>query len=350
MATFFENLRQVLPKAESKINTRGKILTGDDYIAAFDFVTRGRANKAADERDMIKYQQNETEPLREEIKQASGGKITVDKSIYNETALNRILNTVKKMKNYDNGELFPGYTVITNVDSSDDPDSQGKFYSGYRANQFGFSTLPSWGLNGTKNNPYKITLTDANNVTKNEYTDRNSAKKGWSPNVGEEGTTTQTHELSHSAHREALKKSHPPTLSMSPEENEAYQRLTNKYSSFRDLVEKLTEEYHLGNTKNAAASVSGYAESSHDKDIANKKFPFAEMFAEAYTDVLHNGDSARPFSKSLVKAYADYLNEYNAIFDSEVNRVRKQFDNRNNFINNLRSSTPRFGNSQYIIK
>ena len=136
---------------------------------------------------------------------------------------------------------------------------------------------------------------------------------------------------------------------MSTEEDEDYKNLVNKFSTFRDLVQNLTDKYHLENTKNAAASVSGYAKSSHDKDSADKKFPFAEMFAEAYTDVLYNGDSARPFSKALVNAYSEYLNEYNAIFDSDINRVRRQFNN-NNFIDNLRNSTSNFNNSRYIVR
>ena len=60
------------------------------------------------------------------------------------------------------------------------------------------------------------------------------------------------------------------------------------------------------------------------------------MFAEAYSDVLNNGNSARPYSKALVEAYSEYLNEYNAIFDNEINRIRRQFNN-NNFIKNLRN-------------
>lgn len=296
----------------------------------------------------IDRQAQETAPLREEIKKASNGRVLVDKSIYNKTALERILNTVQKMKSYDNGVLFPGYTIISNSDGFEDETTDGQFLAGDYVNIYGLAPLPN-GLYGTKNNPYKIYIRHANIPELSDRMDNDNIESGWHPKTGEKNqSSTHTHELSHSAHKEALKKSHPPTLWMSPEEDEAYKNLISKFSSFRDLVQKLTDKYHLENTKNAAKSVSGYAEYSHDEDEADKAFPFHEMFAEAYSDVLNNGNSARPYSKALVEAYSEYLNEYNAIFDNEINRIRKQFNNSNNFIKNLRNSAPKFNNNRYI--
>lgn len=340
MATFYDNLRQL-----NKLPRWGILQTPEETTQGFVEDTKNWVNESK----YIKKQVEEAIPIRNAIKEASDGKITVDKSIYDKEELQRILDTVQKMKKYNNGVLFPGYTVISNSSKSLGGSTMGLFLHGDPINIYGFSPLPN-GSHGTKNNPYQIYIRDANDTWFNDYIGEQSIESGWHPKTGENAVdSTHTHEMSHSAHKEALKKSHPPTLWMTSEEDEAYKKLISKFSTFRDLVQQLTDKYHLENTKNAAKSVSRYAESSHDKDEADKAFPFSEMFAEAYTDVLYNGDSARPYSKALVEAYSDYLNEYNAIFDSGINRVRKQFNN-NSFINNLRNNTPKFNNGKYIIR
>lgn len=342
MATFFENLRTA-NKLPSWTAEPLKEDTLDENIDLLNFHARRATEGRQAKNEAIK----QTAPLREKIKEVSGGKVSVDDTIYNEKELRRILNTVQKMKSYNNGVLFPGYTVISN--SFKDTEDDGQFLYGDYKNIYGLAPFPN-GLYGTKNNPYKIYIKHANAPDWNDYRNADSIKSEWHPKTGEENqSSTHTHELSHSAHKEALKKSHPPTLWMSPEEDEAYKNLISKFSSFRDLVQKLTDKYHLENTKNAAKSVSGYAEYAHDEDEADKAFPFHEMFAEAYSDVLSNGNSARPYSKALVEAYSEYLNEYNAIFDNDINRIRKQFNN-NNFIKNLRNSSPKFNNNRYIKK
>lgn len=344
MASFYDNLRQ-----SNKLPKWGVIASPEESEQEFQDDMTWRTDSARRSREGREMAVKETAPLREAIKNSSAGKVIVDDSIYDEEELQRILNTVQKMGEYNNGVLFPGYTVISDSNSFNGERTAGQFHHGDNINMFGFAGLPD-GLYGTKNNPYRIYIKNANETGWNDYASHANIKSGWHPKTGEKDmNAAHTHELSHSAHKEALKKSHPPTLWMSPEENEAYEKLISKFSTFRDLVQKLTDKYYLENTKNAAKSVSGYAESSHDKDSADTKFPFNEMFAEAYTDVLYNGDSAKPYSKALVEAYSEYLNEYNAIFDSEINRVRKQFNN-SSFINNLRNNTPKFNNGKYIVK
>lgn len=352
MATFFENLR-----ATNKLPTRGDIqksnrLTGPTIsLPTRGDIVKEHAQGTKVEKEFIDKQVKDTAPLRSEIRELSDGKVIVDESIYNPTELQRIKNIVQKMKDYNGGALFPGYTVISNSFDLGGPDAQGAFFHGDKLNMYGFASFPN-GAYGTKNNPYRVYLKNANNPEYNDELEKDDIKSGWHPKTGEiDQSSAHTHELSHSVHKEALKKSHPPTLSMSPEEDEAYKNLVNKFSTFRDLVQKLTDAKYLENTKNAAKSVSGYAEASHGEDSTDKKFPFREMFAEAYTDVLYNGDSARPFSKALVKAYSDYLNEYNAIFGSKLDRIKRQFGNSSDtFVNNLRNSVPNFGNSRYIIE
>lgn len=369
MANFFENLRaaesadQSNPEQSASNNIRNKtplwpvrslLLKQGKLRSPEDFVQEFQVDAAVDvaERKLEDQERNkrikETAPLREAIKNASDGKVTVDNSIYEEEELRRILGAVQKMKNYNNGALFPGYTVISDSNNLEG-NTTGEFLHGDRFNVYGFAPFPN-GFYGTKNNPYRIHIRDANETGWNDLFNSKDIESGWHPKTGEEDQdSTHAHELSHSAHKEALKKSHPPTLWMSSEEDKAYKNLISKFSTFRELVQKLTDEYHLENTKNAAASVSGYAKKKHDEDAADEDFPFAEMFAEAYTDVLYNGDSARPYSKALVDAYSEYLNEYNAIFDSGINRTRRRFNN-NSFIDNLRKSTPRFYSGRYIIE
>lgn len=345
-ASFNPNLRSI-NLAPSNIRGPESEFSPNTLVENFEDV----AGEVGQMKQEIDRKTKETAPLRAAIEEASDGKVMVDNSIYDEEELNRILNTVQKMKKYNNGVLFPGYTVISNTDHFDDSSTTyGEFYSGDYLNGYGFASFPN-GLYGTKNNPYRISIKDANYTGLNDLMYADDVSDGWHPKTGKETQSeVHTHEMAHSAHRDAQKKSHPPTLWMSSEEDEAYKNLINKFSSFKELVENFTDKYNLKNTKNTANSVSGYAASAHGKDSTRKDFPYAEMFAEAYTDVLDNGKSARPVSKALVKSYSEYLNEYKKIFDSDINRTRRQFLNNNNFIENLRRSTPKLNSGRYIVK
>lgn len=69
------------------------------------------------------------------------------------------------------------------------------------------------------------------------------------------------------------------------------------------LFEEASENAGFDNVGDAIASISGYANRSRYGSAA-----YAEAFAEAYTDVLYNGNNAARFSKTLMIAYSDEAN------------------------------------------
>ena len=93
--------------------------------------------------------------------------------------------------------------------------------------------------------------------------------------------------------------------------------------------------------------MSGYAYNSTTTIDKNSKY-FPELFAEAYTDVLYNGNDAAPYSKELIKLYVDYIIDYNNTFKdwNSINRtlnmsrdeLLRLLNDKESFIRNLRKS------------
>lgn len=343
---FYRNLR-----ATSKLPTGGVLDPQKRQQKLENYVALVMDETSRSERSVHKLQE-ETAPLREEIKRLSDGRVVVDDSIYNRYTLGWIKDTIQKMLDDSNGHLSPGYTIISDMHDYGNTSYSGEFLHGDKINVYGFTPLPN-GLYGTKNNPYRIEIGRANSPLTRSVKE-GSEEAFWHPKTGNNGLqepTTATHELAHSAHAESLKKQNPPTLWMLSDEYKAYQNLIDKYPSLTSLFQKAAENVGLKNPAEAAASVSGYAKASVNKDAQDKKLPYAELFAEAYTDVHYNGDSAKPYSKEIVRLFSDYLSNYDKVFANDVERERKRIDNsRNKFVNNLRSSSQNFNTGRFIVE
>lgn len=325
-------------------------------ITRGDIVKRNRAERKAERAaraEMERYWQDEvgsaieaTAPLREAIRQASGGKVLVDNTIYDETELNRILNSIKEMREMTNGSLMPGYTVISDRRALSTPNTLGEMYYNGR-NAYGDVRL------GTKNLPYRIYIRDANDTEINDWIFGKSIDSGYHPKTGDkEESAVQTHELSHSAQHDASKKINNPALTLNYAEKLARQAFRKDNKSLQEIFDVAAKNTGFDSVWEAAKSISGYAmndaydEAEYSVRPKNDKWsPYvrlAEVFAEAYTDVLYNKDKAKPYSKELISLYSDYAKNYNKEFGNAMPRQDKglmnlpRTDNQSEFMKNLR--------------
>lgn len=129
----------------------------------------------------------------------------------------------------------------------------------------------------------------------------------------------------------------------------------------RDFFDIAAKNSGFDSVNDAAASISSYAGRTypHDFTMYGKNYHYdnvdeKEVFAEAYTDVLINGDDATNFSKELIKLWSDYADrwsdrtgatkkkreqEFKQMFDALPNfKTDSKKNNSNPFIQNYRSA------------
>lgn len=301
---FIDNLRDTKNWPKAPI-----MITKDALQQQIKEATEAR-NKAAEER-------RESEQMRTAINSLSDGRISVDKTISNKDTLKNIMASVLRMKQFRDGDLFPGYTVISDPeDKKWDRLIRGEFYGGGN-------------LTGTKDRPYEIDLRQTDVPQFNDFIGKTNIESGWWPRTGDKiENPVPTHELSHSSQREAGKKTNYPNLTLDYAERVKRQNFQNTHSSLQELFDKAAENLGYKNLQEAVAGVSGYAQSNAEDEAAgNIKRPanwspgvrLPEVFAEAFTDVLYNKDKAAPYSKELINLYLNYVNDYEKTFGAKAN-------------------------------
>lgn len=321
---------------------------------------QARAEHAADQQKWLDEQVQKTAPLREAIKQVSGGTITVDKSIYDETELNRILDSVKNMQEFGGGALQPGYNVIS--DSQWLPEN----ISGIHMTKISRNSdhwpvpikihFPKDNL-GSKNAPYQIYIKNANDVEENDWGAVLNYLADWAIEKYDKDSytaesATHTHELSHGAQKDAMKKTTNPAMTLNYAEKLARQMFKDNNPSLQEIFDIAAKNTGFKNLKDAAYSISRYAGEEAEEESerggrdaskdwsADRRLP--DVFAEAYTDVLYNKDNASPYSKELISLYVDYINNYNKNFSSAMPRQDNgllnlpRTENQSEFMKNLR--------------
>lgn len=340
--TNFRNARLNPLSSSPSLLTRGDIVKANrEKVRNTPYMCL--VNEAPEEKESpeeIAAKVKETAPIREQIRQVSDGKIMVDQSIYNEESLNRILNTVQKMKQQNNGNLFPGYTKVSSVDN------YGDNYS-----TIGQAYIRSSSTNGNKNTPYIVSIKNANDIEDIDLTQFFDQLNGFHPKTPEteygNESIVPTHELAHTAHAEAYKKSVPPRVPLTYEDKETFQNFINTHSSLRQIFHDAAKNTNFDNIVDAAKSISGYAKKDAEKANSSDKYYLTEVFAEAYSDVLYNGENANPYSKEIIRLYNDYINDYNETFagwddpkrDILLNvTIGDLLKNKDKFIENLRKA------------
>lgn len=359
---FLTNFRNARLNPFSSTSSPSLITRGDMVKRSRDknyqeSIQKERAEEEAN-KAYIDAQIKETAPLRAAIREASGGRVVVDQSIYNKTSLERILNSVKAMQEQSGGALQPGYTVITD---SKNNRRVNKINLGEAwpdgptwKNILGFQ----WNLPrdhyGTKNAPYRVYLRDPNAVAYNDLLARDALDSDWTIenfNDDDVESATHSHELAHTAYYDALKKVKNPLLAFGSD-RKAIEDFKNSHHSLQEMFDVAAKNTGFRNVKDAAASISRYALSDAQDDArkggldASKNWGpqylrLPEVFAEAYNDVLYNKQYASEYSKELIRLYTEYVNDYNKTFNNDKIMLKQPilpngFGGENDFIKNLR--------------
>lgn len=202
------------------------------------------------------------------IERLTNGGVKVDSSIDNTGTLAQIYRSIKKMQDFQKGNLSPKQANISDPDPGYG-DSHGLVGYTYTDRDTG------------KNN---VLLFNADFPGLNNA--REAYEKGAAPINDEDHVTA--HELSHVVDFERI------------DAAEKYNKLHNIFEdnggNAFDMFKQAAKNTGFKNVEDAVASISSYA--------LNDAY---EAFAEAYVDVLYNKGNAKPFSKELIRLYNDQV-------------------------------------------
>lgn len=373
MATFIDNYREAMPKLKNMNliqksnaiaglirdnariakenreavaqNTFQRNADGTNYGVGIDgktyVYTVGLNNKMSEPKELSAEEQIAA------INEVTGGRINVDPAIKNQQSLTDIFRSVSRMYN-NGGNLVPDKTTISDMN----PDSYNVFGAQGRSFKSRDDTPDEVEINGLDFPKYR------------KATEKEDYESGFASSGKYPGEHVPTHELSHTAdfatsriidkwlyekQQEAEKNKNKYTVNellkktindffgrdyeLDESKSMGTQLLTevyNKYNKWtsedkRNNLENYTENFFDIAAKNsgfdsvndAAASISGYAGKTypHDFKMYGKEYHYddvdkKEVFAEAYTDVLINGNDAKQFSKELIKLWSDYADRW----------------------------------------
>ena len=327
---FLNNLRSAI--VGNNLQTVGKLPERRDFVMRNRENARLNAKIAREVQKEYDEANAQVAPLKEEIRESSNGRINVDKTIYNREQLERILSAVNEMKNFNGGVLFPGDTDMSNA-----------YFAG--------NTLGLYLQHGDSNDTRGrdlILLDNANNVGRNDEIAKTDVEYGWHPRSGDKNeSSTHVHEMAHAAHKNALRKTTDPSLTLNYAEKAKRQNFRDTHPALQQIFETAAKKLGYNTVLEAAESISGYAASDVWNEYENKtrnretdwrpNFRLPEVFAEAYTDVLYNKEKASPYSQELLKQYVDYMNDYNKTFTNGITQEMGILPTKDsNFINKWR--------------
>lgn len=310
------------------------------------------------------------EEQRDVINGLTNGKIEISPDITNQESLTSILRSVNRMFE-KGGNLVPDKVEIANMYPT------GTFVLGGAQGQAlraGFGTSPN----------DVIWLNNLDSPSYNKLSEQYNYKKGWHSSGKFPGEHVPTHELSHTADfatsrlegkwrqerqrevqenadkypvSEFLKKAISNFYGMDYEPKyrnsvgaQLEDEMDDKYSKWLEEDEKnglenntskffeiAAEEAGFDSVEDAAASISAYAGHTYPDifKINGQTYRYdsvkkPEVFAEAYTDVLINGDDAADFSKRLIKLWSDYADRWSdrtgVTRDKRAQEFKQMFD------------------------
>ena len=324
------------------------------------------------------------EEQRNIISSMTDGKVEVDSGVTNQESLTDIMRSVNRM--YKNGgNLVPNGVEITDM-------SPGRYIL------MGSPDGRAWNygsLNDDSRDLIELNGLDFPEFRKSDekrYYKTNYTSSGKYP-----GEHIPTHELSHTAdfasariidnwlnkkkqEAENNKNKYPANELFKKAINNLFGRdyeldesksvgtqllteVYNKYNKWRredaiNNLENYTEDFFdiaakkagFDSVEDAASSISEYAGKTypHDFTMYGKNFHFdrvknEEVFAEAYADVLINGDEATKFSKELIKLWQDYVDRWSdrtgVTKDKKAQEFKQMFDVLPNFKTNSKKNS-----------
>ncbi len=292
MASFIDNLKTVM--APYRVGAMPKFLK-----------TTGEVKNLKND-----WGENEVKAsaLRDVIKKKTDNKVEVTDSINDENSLLTILRSYLQMKNYGNGNLVPDNVVVFNPNPN--------------ALDLGMGISGQyWPKGGTEQSrdPIAVLYTSWNSGEKPKL---DTSEGRIHPVTGEKAQITIPHELAHAAgiaydkiasryakrFEENINKyknrysSDDISAKIADATRKAYEvrkeiREAHDYPS--DLFERAAKNTGFSSVDEANKSISAYAATD-----------WAEAFAEAYSDVLLNGDNAVPYSKELIRLYSEAADKW----------------------------------------
>lgn len=370
MSTFIENLRtsNILPTKEDMQKAK-RIM--DNYAANKDYVIQ---NTFRTDNDGVSYgvgRDGKTysytvgfnnkisnpkllsaEEQRDAISRMTDGRIEIDPNITNQESLTDIFRSINRM--YEKGDnLIPGKVNITKLLRSEYADSP-------LADSYGLASNKKPGV------PDTIKIYSLDNPQLRRKDEAAAAESKWSPNNPYLGEFVPTHELSHTAQFNAnsiledwlaekedeakkyenkytpsqlFQKAVRETLgrfgNLSYGDSLGYKMLNDAKEQYEKWRKELSDEIYgnfndkdsifgiaaknLGfdSVNEAAKTVSGYAGyeivEPYYYNGEQKEYKYideAELFAEAYADVLFNEDEAAPYSKEIIKLYKNLVDKW----------------------------------------
>lgn len=323
------------------------------------------------------------EEQRKAISNMTDGKIEIDSNITNQESLTDLFRSINRM--YEKGDnLVPGKVNITKL---------------IRSDYAGSPLADAYGL--AKNNevgtPDTIKLYSLDDPQRRRRDEAESAKNKWSPNIPYLGEFVPTHELSHTAQfnansilkewlakkeddakkyenkytpsqlfQEAMYEMLRRSGDLSYEDSLGYKILNDAKEQYEKWEDEFSHEIYgnhrdkdslfgiaaknLGfdSVNEAAKTVSDYAGyemvEPYYIDGERKEYRYideAELFAEAYADVLFNEDKAAPYSKEIIKLYKNFVDKWadrtGMTKEKRMQELKRMFEILPNFKNSPKS-------------
>ena len=358
MATFFDNFRAAFPVVkEAQLNRlkvpssvdlgNGKTLNADDiryivdntYERGRDGVSYGVGKdgrpysytmKGAAVGDVTSL---DMQHQRDLIEKFTNGEIVASDDIASPENLVWIFDTAKRMQDYGNGNLRPRNTEVHD------------YWEGlgeWRSNVAGeYRPVVNW-RNGKRSGVY---IRDTEDPSGQDHADYYSYETGWHPAYAN-GAYVTTHELAHAANNEspyvyetiAGKRMQGNSKALKDAAYDYYDRVDDKIwkdpitsRDINDIFEEAARRAGYTDDaegiKKAMSSISGYAGTRRN-----------EAIAEAYSDVLLNGEKANPFSKELIKLLserADIASKYSGERSKKAERLMGEAKDPLSLLDNL---------------
>lgn len=287
------------------------------------------------------------EEQRSAINKITDGRIEIDPMVTNTQSLTDIFRSVSRIYN-NGGNLVPDKTVVSDMNSSS--------YNIFGAQGRAFKHHD--------NTPDEIEISGLGFPKFRKAMEKEDYKSGFASTGKYPGEHVPTHELSHIAgyaaervvdkwiekkqkEAEENKNKYPADelfkkainnffgrqYEIDEEKSIGNQLLNEIYSKYDkwededrnvrgrqiyDFLNVAAENAGFDSVEEAAMSISGYAGKTYPYYIYNGEQEESigdfvddrEVFAEAYTDVLINGDDAKQFSKELIKLWSDYVDRW----------------------------------------
>lgn len=307
------------------------------------------------------------EEQKNAISKASGGRITIDDTITDPYYLSQIHRSVDRMFNYGNRNLIPDSVTIS------DPNPGSMRFGGFNARGVAYNK-------GRESTPIADSIellgTFFPGVIVSEG--KESLERGFHTGGATGEDIVPTHELAHTSKyavdgansrwlrqqlqeaeknmnkypieklfQQAVARLFGQNYELTEKDSvgeriyrEAYDKFHNRFSETKsswEIFDEAVENTGFSNLKEAAASISGYAGYQYPSKLTlegdegpSTYVDREEIFAEAYTDVLMNGDKAKPFSKELIRLYSEEADRVARMTgrnkDIRVKEFRELFD------------------------